>query len=76
MNVLIAEAIRKNSLTSGTTVKDVEVELGKWLTGARDRGGKRAERAKAAKDKKQQRARERAERDGQHAADPNERFEL
>jgi hypothetical protein len=58
--VQIVEAVQQNALTNNATVKDIEVALGKWLTGARDRGGRRAERAKKTKERKMQRQREAA----------------
>ena len=38
-------AIKKNTLLGPVSQKDTETAVAKWLTGARDRGGKRTERA-------------------------------
>lgn len=46
---ILCSAVQQNVLTSSATKKDIEIAVGKWFTGARDRGGKRAERAKKAK---------------------------
>ena len=42
-------AVQQNVLTSIATTKDIKIAVGKWFTGARDRGGKRAERAEKVK---------------------------
>jgi len=39
-------AVRRNTLLATASRKDVESGVAKWLTGARDRGGKRVVRAK------------------------------
>jgi len=41
-------AVKRNTAVASTSRKDVETAVAKWLTGARDRGGKRVERAKRA----------------------------
>ncbi len=38
-------ALKSNAITQNVNRKDVEMALGKWFTGARDRGGERAARA-------------------------------
>ncbi|KAK7173541.1 hypothetical protein R3I93_003382 [Phoxinus phoxinus] len=38
-------APKNNAITQNVNRKDVEMALGKWFTGARDRGGERAARA-------------------------------
>ncbi|XDV26223.1 hypothetical protein PO909_029985 [Leuciscus waleckii] len=38
-------ALKSNAVTQNVNRKDVEMALGKWFTGARDRGGERAARA-------------------------------
>ncbi|XP_048011296.1 uncharacterized protein LOC125244938 [Megalobrama amblycephala] len=38
-------ALKSNAITANVNRKDVEMALGKWFTGARDRGGERAARA-------------------------------
>ena len=50
----IAGAVQRNVLTASATVKDIELTLGKWLTRARNRGGKCADRAKETKKRKLQ----------------------
>ena len=57
--VCLQGAVAPNSLTENATRRDVEEALTKWCTGARDRGGNRANRIKKAKER-QQRAVERA----------------
>lgn len=43
---ILFAAVKANHVTDSCTKKDVEEALRKWLTGARDRGGRRAERAR------------------------------
>ncbi|KAK7128306.1 hypothetical protein R3I94_016769 [Phoxinus phoxinus] len=38
-------ALKSNAIIQNVNRKDVEMALGKWFTGARDRGGERAARA-------------------------------
>ncbi|KAK0140799.1 hypothetical protein N1851_022202 [Merluccius polli] len=47
---VIHEALKKNPLTSNTNQQEAERALGKWFTGARDRGGLRAARVLTALD--------------------------
>lgn len=44
-NLFLAGGLKKNAMTSTVTGKDVEKAVGKWLIGARDRGGNRLARA-------------------------------
>jgi len=39
-------AVKRNTAVASASRKDVETAVAKWLTGARDRGGKRMERVK------------------------------
>jgi hypothetical protein len=48
---VLNRAVKKNPLLK-TSLKDVELAVSKWFTGARDRGGKRVERSKAEKQKR------------------------
>lgn len=48
---IINRAAKRNPLFK-TTTKDVEMGVSKWLIGARDRGGRRLERTKAEKEKR------------------------
>ena len=43
-NLILTGCVRQNPSTRLATRKDVEVEVAKWLTGARDRGGGRKAR--------------------------------
>lgn len=56
----VIDATRRNPLTSGATLADVEAELKIWLRGAPDRNGGRSERAKRAQEKKAASARSRS----------------
>ncbi|KAJ8015859.1 hypothetical protein DPEC_G00000880 [Dallia pectoralis] len=42
-------ALKSNAMTQNVNRKEVEMALGKWFTGARDRGGERAARAQREK---------------------------
>jgi len=43
--LLFLGALKSNAITQSVNRKQVEMALGKWFTGARDRGGERAARA-------------------------------
>ena len=45
-------AVQQNVLTSSATAKDIALAAGKWFTGERDQGGKRAEREKREKERR------------------------
>ena len=47
-------SLKKNTHLPVFSNKDVELSVSKWLTGARDRDGKRVERAKAEKRKREE----------------------
>ena len=42
----IADAVKKHPLTKASTRDEVAKSVAKWLRGSRDRGGRRAQRAR------------------------------
>lgn len=46
---LFLGALKSNAMSQNVNRKEVEMALGKWFTGARDRGGERAARAERKK---------------------------